>query len=222
MKYPPLPARLSGVIFDCDGVMIDSRAANAFYYNRILEEMGLPPLTPAQEAYTYMSTVREALEHITPESLRHRLPEICGNTVNYLRDVMPMVQLEEGFMEFVHMLHGRGVRCAVHTNRSSGMVDVLNTFALHAYFDPVVTANIVRPKPAPDGVEYVLTQWAMPAREVFFVGDSAHDAHSAHAGGVAFVAYRNPDLPSTLSVASYSELFEALQTGPFATCDTGR
>lgn len=215
MKHVPLPMRLRGVIFDCDGVIIDSREANAHYYNSILAEMGLGPLTAAQESFTYMSTVREALAHITPEHLQYKLPEICAHSVNYMRDIMPMVQMEIGFMDFVHLLHGKGVRCAVHTNRSSGMADVMNTFALHSYFDPVVTANIVRPKPAPDGVAYVLAQWAMPAHEVLFVGDSSHDAHAAHAGGVAFVAYRNAALPATLSVAHYSELTEVLAQALF-------
>ena len=41
---------LGGVIFDCDGVMINSRAANDEFYNRVLAYFGLPPLTPEQEA----------------------------------------------------------------------------------------------------------------------------------------------------------------------------
>ena len=30
------PHGLTGIIFDCDGVMIDSRAANAIFYNKVL------------------------------------------------------------------------------------------------------------------------------------------------------------------------------------------
>ena len=37
------PNGLGGVIFDCDGVIIDSRPANGVYYNRILAHFGLPP-----------------------------------------------------------------------------------------------------------------------------------------------------------------------------------
>lgn len=40
------PDGLRGVIFDCDGVMIDSRAANDEFYNRVLAYFGLPPMTP--------------------------------------------------------------------------------------------------------------------------------------------------------------------------------
>lgn len=209
-----IPSTLAGVIFDCDGVLIDSREANAEYYNRILAAMNLPPLTAEQEAYTYMATVNEALDHITPAELRGRLPDICRKSVNYMRDIMPLVRLEAGIMEFLTFLQGRGVRCAVHTNRSNGMAVVVDTFNLHAYFSPVVTAVTVKPKPAPDGVYYVLREWQVPPEQVLFVGDSLNDSQAALSGGVYFAAYRNPDLPAHIAVNTYGELENVLLDGP--------
>lgn len=209
-----LPATLTGVIFDCDGVLIDSREANAEYYNRILAALDLPPLTEEQESYTYMATVNEALAHITPIALQAHLPEICRKSVNYMRDIMPLVRLESGILDFLRFLSARGVRCAVHTNRSSGMAVVVDTFDLHQYFDPVVTAVTVKPKPAPDGVQYILRQWQAAPENVLFVGDSLNDAQAALRGGVYFAAYRNPALQANLCVENYSELEKTLLDGP--------
>lgn len=205
-----VPKHLRGVIFDCDGVLIDSREANAEYYNRILAALKLPPLTVEQEAYTYMATVNESLEYITPRHLWGQLPDICRKSVNYMRDIMPLVRLEQGVLDFLTFLVERGVRCAVHTNRSSGMAVVVDTFDLHKYFDPVVTAIMVKPKPAPDGVYYVLNAWQLPPEEVLFVGDSSNDAQAALNGGVYFAAYRNPDLPANIQVDSFGELTQEL------------
>ena len=33
------------VIFDCDGVLFDSAAANVAYYNAVLERLGRPPMS---------------------------------------------------------------------------------------------------------------------------------------------------------------------------------
>lgn len=209
-----VPAALGGVIFDCDGVLIDSREANAEYYNRILEALGLPPLTAEQESYTYMATVDEALAHITPLDLQARLPEICRKSVNYMRDIMPLIRLEDGILDFLRFLSARGVRCAVHTNRSSGMAVVVDTFNLHQYFDPVVTAVITKPKPAPDGVQYILRQWQIAPESVLFVGDSLNDSQAALRGGVYFAAYRNPALQANLCVENYFELEKSLLDGP--------
>lgn len=205
-----VPENLRGVIFDCDGVLIDSREANAEYYNRILAAMNLPPLTAEQEAYTYMATVNESLEHITPRHMWEQLPDICRKTVNYMRDIMPLVRLEQGVLDFLTFLVERGVRCAVHTNRSSGMAVVVDTFDLHKYFDPVVTAVMVKPKPAPDGVHYVLNAWQLPPEDILFVGDSLNDAQAALHGGVYFAAYRNPDLPANIQVDSFGALAQEL------------
>ena len=215
---PALPARLTGVIFDCDGVLIDSRAANAEYYNRVLAAFGLPPLTDEQEAYTFMATAEQALKYIVPPSLHSRLPEVCRTAVDYFRDILPLIRLVDGLRDFLAFLRERDVRRAVHTNRAGGMTAVLDRFELNGWFDPVVTVEIVAPKPAPDGIFYVQKQWGAPTDELLFIGDSDNDARTAAAGGVPFVAFRNPALDAAVKVDSFAELAGVLRSGPLRGC----
>ena len=58
------PDPIKAVIFDCDGVMFDTTAANSAYYNRILKHLDRPPLTPEQFAYCHMHTVDNALRYL--------------------------------------------------------------------------------------------------------------------------------------------------------------
>ena len=51
---------IAGLVFDCDGVLFDTRDVNRFYYNHILEELGLAPMTP-KKRYAFMHTVDAAL-----------------------------------------------------------------------------------------------------------------------------------------------------------------
>lgn len=211
-RFLTLPQSVRGVIFDCDGVILNSRAANARYYNMILSALNLPPLTPEQEAYTYMATVRQSLEYITPAHLHDSLSDVCREHVNYQRDIMPYVELEPGLLDFVHWLQDQQVRMAIHTNRSSGMPYVLDTFDLHPYFDPVMTAALVPPKPHPDGVFEVLKQWKMPAEHVIFIGDSPMDAQTAQAADVCFVAYGRESLDAAVQVVTFEALQEILRS----------
>lgn len=87
------PHGLTGIIFDCDGVMIDSRAANAIFYNKVLAALGLPPLTPEQDAYTFMATARQALEYIVPPEMHQRMYEVVRTEVIYSRDIVPLLQI---------------------------------------------------------------------------------------------------------------------------------
>jgi len=203
-------ARLAGVVFDCDGVLINSRSANMAYYNRIRALAGLCPMSPEEEEYAHMHSVQETLLRIFPPSLHQRLRELA-NKVDYARDILPMVQLEPGLLACLDSLRTHGLRLAVCTNRGSGMNDVLDSFNLRPYFEPVMTVAQVKAKPAPDGLLRIAESWQRPPEDLVFVGDSLLDAMAAEAAGMAFCAYRNPQLQALGHVDSFAELENVLQ-----------
>ena len=207
------PAGLSGLIFDCDGVMVDSRDVNIGYYNLLLREVGKPPITPEQAGYVQMSTAKEALEYIfSPEELK-LLPAIADRYP--YRDVaLPQLELEPGLADMLHWLRERGVRLGIHTNRGSGMWDLLARFNLCEMFDPVMTAEIVPSKPDPAGVHRILETWKFGPESVGFIGDSATDAAAAQGGGVPLLAYNSPDLPAAVHVDNFAHLRSALERLP--------
>ncbi len=207
-----LPTHIQGIIFDCDGVMINSRDGNLLYYNKILEACGLAPMTPAQESYVHMSTVQQAFAHILPEHMLPKLKEICATKVVYERDIMPLVELEAHFYDFAKWLLQKNIRCAVHTNRSNGMRLVINKFPFLRDFAPVITASDVAPKPHPEGVFKILSTWDLPKENVIFIGDSLTDQQAASGAEVAFVAYGNEKLDAALNISNFKALQKVLET----------
>ena len=193
------PNGLGGVIFDCDGVIIDSRPANGVYYNRILAHFGLPPMTPEQERFSFMATARQALEHILPEELHGQIDDVTSNVVNYRRDILPLLRLCDGFREMVEWLHAHGVRMAVDTNRTLiGLQTVLDIFGLPPYFNPVVAADTpgILPKPSPQGPEHILAAWGLPPE--------------AGGAGIPFASFGNEELAGDIVVMDYAALRAAL------------
>src|SRR5690606_22994334 len=55
----PTREGIRAVIFDIDGVLLDSRLANAAYYRALLETYGYPPVPDAVLAYGHSHTLRE-------------------------------------------------------------------------------------------------------------------------------------------------------------------
>lgn len=207
------PQGLGGVIFDCDGVIIDSRSANGIYYNRVLEHFGLPSMTPEQERFSFMATARQALEHILPEELHPQIDYVTREVVNYRRDILPLLRLCDGFRETVDWLHAHGVRMAVDTNRTGiGVQTVLDIFGMPPYFNPVVAADTpgILPKPSPQGAQYILSAWGLPPEHVLFVGDSSHDGRAAGAAGIPFASFGNEELAGDVVVMDYAALRAAL------------
>ena len=201
---------LRGVIFDCDGVMIDSVAANRIFFDRCLAYYGLPPMTDEQAAYCNMSTSRQGLEHILPERAKKDIPRFGRDIVNFDREILPFIKLYPGFLGFADFLHENGVRMAVLTNRTdNGMKSILDFFSLPSYFNPVVTASCGFPKPQPGGARLILSEWGVGAGDVLYVGDSDVDRRTAEACRMPFAAMNpkeNPPLDGDFRVDGYAAL----------------
>lgn len=201
------PKQLKGVIFDCDGVMIDSRAANTHFYNMILKCFALPPMTAEQEAYTCMATARQSLEYIVPPELHDKIEEVCRKTVIYRRDVLPLLQLMPGFVKFSRNMFQNDIRLGVNTNREcNGMQAIIEKFNLSALIDICVTASDVEPKPSGDGLRKILDSWKIEKESVIYVGDSLLDQLAAQDADVYFVSFGNKEIPSDFCITSYDEL----------------
>ena len=204
-----LPKLLAGVVFDCDGVLIDSRASNTAYYNRIRELAGLAPMNQEEEEFSHMYSSEESLRHILPVHLHDRSQEL-QRRVDYRRDIMPLIRPRPGLYACLESLHSLGLRAAVLTNRGrGGMTAVLDAFALHPYFDPVMTVTNAEPKPSPDGLLRIADAWACTPGELVFVGDSLLDALAAEAAGVCFVAYCNPKLHAQVHMERFEDMEQA-------------
>lgn len=202
---PDLFCRVKGVIFDCDGVLIDSREANAGFYNIFRSRYGLPPINEDEKTYVHGATVDDSLAHVLPPQHMPDAQEF-RKTLDY-RDVLPHLSLEPGLRELLLQLRDCGRKMAICTNRITTMNMLLGHFGLTAFFNPVVQArNVSLAKPHPEGVNAVLNKWGLPKDEVVFIGDSAFDQAAADGAGVPFWAYKNPSLTAVLHLPDFASL----------------
>ncbi len=212
------PDGLRGLIFDCDGVLVDSKGANIGYYNRLLAEFGHPPMPESLIDYVQMSTAKQAFEALFSTGELYRLPDVMRR-IPYRTFSLPLLRLEPGICELLQWLHEQGVRLAVHTNRSNGMWDVLDMFSLRDFFDPVMTVEDVAPKPSPEGALRILEKWGVPNTTVGFIGDSPTDAGAARNAGIPFVAYRNTSLDAAVHIEDFFTLRHILAHGAASMAD---
>jgi len=180
------------VVFDCDGVLFDSRAANVGYYNHILDRLGRPPMTPTQEDFVHAASARGSLEHLFPDERELEAALALEPEVDYRPFVRQMVP-EPGMRRVLAALRER-YRTALFTNRTRTVGLVLDHFDLGDLFHLVVSAAQVRAKPAPDGLHHILDRFGVRGRDTIYVGDTALDEQSAAAAGVRLVSYKNPAL----------------------------
>ncbi len=199
---------IAGIVFDCDGVLFESRAANLAYYNVVLAQFGEPPVTSDQ-------TERAHLCHTaaSPEVFRvllgeeRRAPALEAASQLDFRRFIPEMTPEPGLIESLRELAAH-YPLAVATNRGGGMREILAHFALDDYFRAVVTSrDVPRPKPYPDMLLEAARQLQLAPANLLFVGDSELDQSAAAAAGMRFAAYRR-DLPAEVQVDSHRQLLE--------------
>ena len=200
---------VSVIIFDCDGVMFDSRQANENFYNHILSHFGLPPLTDHNTAFVHMHTVVESLRHIfqgTPyveDALDYRFK------VDYTPFIKDMV-MEPGLKELLDAVKP-DYGLAVATNRSNTIGEVLAMYGLSPYFDIVVSSlDVQNPKPHPESIFKVLDFFSITPKECVYVGDSDVDLKVCRASGVPLIAYKNKALKAEIHVQSMAEVKDLL------------
>ena len=193
------------VAFDCDGVMFDSRDANAAYYNQVLAHMGRPVLDAAQSAFTHMNTVDVSLRFLFPDDKDYAAAQVFRRSMTYLPFIRYMV-IEPHLRSLLRRLRP-ACRTAVATNRTDTMARVLEEHDLTADFDLVVSAlDVSRPKPDPECLLKVADHFDVACAEMIYVGDSPLDEMAAAAAGVPFVAFGN----RALSAMAHIETLDAV------------
>ena len=111
---------LKGFIFDCDGVMFDTRHLNAQYYNKVLKLLGLKALTAQQEELAFALTAEDFFRRLVAPERWEELKKIC--TEFPYEALIPCMKKEEELNSLLQFLRKKDVRCAVNTNRYGTMV----------------------------------------------------------------------------------------------------
>lgn len=192
------------VIFDCDGVLFDSREANRAYYNHLLERFTCPPMTEDEVDYVHAHNVMDSVAHI----FRNH-PNIEKDIINRYRtelDYSPFLQhmiMEPDLMTFLQLIRPK-YHTAISTNRTTTMPMILDIFKLRPWFEQVVTAlDAPKPKPAPDGLEMILNNFGLGVDEAIYIGDSEVDREHTMSLGMDLIAFKNPTLQAEYHVDSF-------------------
>jgi len=180
-----------GIIYDCDGVLFDSRRANLAYYSKVLSYFGeLPVLDEDSPRADLCHT------HASPDVFHKLLgPErvseaqIFAETID-IESLFPLMVPEQGIPQVLDRL-GKHMVLALATNRGRNVCSILDYFHMRSYFKAVVTSEDVRrPKPAPDMLLLAVEKLDLRPDQVLFVGDSELDRQAARQAGLRFVAYK--------------------------------
>ncbi|MDI6854665.1 MAG: HAD-IA family hydrolase [Deltaproteobacteria bacterium] len=206
-------AAIKAIIYDLDGVLIDSRAANAAFYNQILRNFGMPDITPEQLRQAQFLTSKEAVDLLFQGTPYQAAAQDYQSKVDN-RPFLPLISLEPNVKETLARLRP-AYGTAIATNRGRSLTLVLESLGLAAFFDVVVSSlDVVNPKPHPESLRLILRHFGINPQEAVYIGDAEADRSLAAGAGVPFLAYKNTDLEALYHLQDHTELHQILANWP--------
>lgn len=178
------------VIFDLDGTLTNTLKSIQKSANMALEAYGFAPYEV--DRYRYFvgngsaELIRQCLIHDGDPELSH-FDEVMGKYEEVFEQYcMYEVKPYDGIWDLIAMLKKKGFLLAVNSNKPQAQTeDVISSVFGDDIFDMVVGQVEVRPrKPAPDGVQFILSKLGVTSEETVYLGDTSIDMQTGKSAGV--------------------------------------
>ena len=186
---------LKAVIFDMDGVLVDSEPLHARAAVLALKNLGVDisieyfygfigsttihMLETLIQDYNLSSTVSEIL--ILYNEAKHQLIQVEGY------EAVPYTK------ELIIDLYKHGVKLAIASSSTSTEIeDVVKALGIGSYFDKLISGTTVKhPKPAPDVFLKAVTELGINKSECIIFEDSCNGVRAAKAAGIPVIGFVN-------------------------------
>lgn len=193
------------VIFDCDGVLIDSEAQGAQAMADAVTAAGRA-LTPHEAGHLFCGSSQDQIRVLLTQMglaaeviLRDAVQRLSVLFSQGVRQIPGMQELLTGLDTEICVASNSGIK---RLTESLGCTALAPLFGTHIYSADHVSNG----KPAPDLALYCLAQMRIPAARAIFIDDNIHGVACARAAGILAVGFIGPsehraDHPDTLRQA---------------------
>ena len=198
--------KIKGIVFDCDGVIVDSEPYFAKGCADQLATFNIPFDEEVFEAATG-GTARLMCEMLTAKypQIDQSVDEYLEGFFYYTNIYLMSDELEPmtGLVEFVKDNYEKGIKMVVASSSPFYYVKhKLKLFGIDQYFDKVVSADdITHTKPHPEIYLKALEKLGMNSDEVIAIEDSTNGIKSAKAAGLYCVGFKASEIIQDTSLA---------------------
>lgn len=209
--------KLQGVIFDMDGVLIDSTTAGYRVRSRLLAARGvdLDQVPDPHNENHKASSTKLLLEAV----YRHAGTEIDlqafgREMITSMRDELKDARADERLVHLLDELSKHGIPCAIASSgRPEGVRFKLETLGLTNNFAQVVTADdVTHHKPHPEAYLLAAERLGVESKNCVVIEDTAAGVAAGEAAGCVVVGFsrfkddKRPIEGTALTVDNWSEL----------------
>jgi beta-phosphoglucomutase len=193
------------VIFDMDGVMVDTGQQHYAAWQRLFAEMGREEPSKAEFCVTFGMRNPELLRlFFGPNLADDKVEELGRKKEAYYRElVREQVKPALGLLPLLRELKGRGFKVAVGTSAPRENIElVLGVLGITEEMDAVVGgADVARGKPAPDTFLLAAERCGVPPERCLVIEDAPAGLAAARAAGMRCIGVTGTSPREALSDA---------------------
>ena len=187
---------LQTVIFDMDGVIVDTEPVHHYAYFQHFKELNIEVSAEMFASFTGNSTknvfqkIKDYFQiSIETETLVQRKRTIFNEAFDTKEDLF----LLEGVEDLIKKLHQSGLQLILASSASKVTIDrVFKRFQLHSYFSHIISGeDFPESKPNPAIFNEAVRLSNTPKENCIIIEDSTNGIKAAHAAGVFCVGYKS-------------------------------
>nr|WP_315144082.1 HAD family hydrolase [uncultured Flavobacterium sp.] len=184
------------VIFDMDGVIVDTEPVHRYAYYQLFDELNI---TVPEEMYTSFTgfSTRNTFQHLKSNfDLSQDVEDLIQEKRNRFNDAFDTKEdltLLDGVENLIKDFHQNGMQLIVASSASKVTIDrVFTRFNLHQYFSHIVSGeDFPQSKPHPAIFEHAASLSIAPKENCIVIEDSTNGVKAANAAGIFCVGYQS-------------------------------
>jgi HAD superfamily hydrolase (TIGR01509 family) len=185
---------LKAVIFDMDGVIIDSEPLHQYAYHKMFNDINIKVSAQLYESFTGKSTINICKQLCDLFKLTEKpetLVSIKRKHFEYIFENDKSFNLIDGVLDLIKDYHTNGLTLVLGSSASmSGIERVFNRFDLNQYFKAKLSgADLKASKPHPEIFIKAAEASNFKAEECIVIEDSTNGIKAANAAGIFSVGF---------------------------------
>jgi len=180
---PIINMKIKAIVFDLDGVLVNSEDAWYHIHKTIFESKGLHVPDKKEWARTLWGTDLTVICSKFGFSDKETAETVSVKNGLLLENI-DKIKIFAGVPEILNGLKTRGLKLGVVSNNNRSFVEkVLEKFQIKQFFDFII-GDEYGPKPKPDGLLKILGFIGVNKTDAVFVGDTQIDVETGEAAGI--------------------------------------
>lgn len=185
------------VIFDMDGVIVDTEPVHRYAYYKQFSELNINVSEEMYTSFTGFSTRNtfQTLKGFFP-AIEHGVEDLIQRKRSIFNDAFDTKEdlyLLEGVEDLIKDLHANGIQLILASSASKVTIDrVFTRFNLHQYFSAIVSGeDFPQSKPNPAIFVHAASLSLAPKENCIIIEDSTNGVKAAKSAGIFCIGYRS-------------------------------